>query len=118
MSQERAQILKMLETGKISAEEAMRLLQAVEGSDRKSRTPVHRAQWLRIRVEEAGCEKVNVNVPLSLLGVVSKFIPEKQMQEHGVDLEALMEAIKEGSPGKLIEVHDEEEGTHVEIMLE
>lgn len=122
MTEERLQILKMLETGKVSSEEAMRLLEAVERGEARTSSP--KARWLRIRVREGERESVNVNLPISLLSVVTKFIPEKHlekmwgMEEHGLDIESLVEAIKEGSSGKLVEVHDQEDDTHVEIILE
>ncbi len=119
MKQERVQILKMLESGKINAEEAARLLQAVETVDDKAGAVSAPAEWLRIRVVDGGGgEKVNVNLPISLLSVAARFIPEKYADQHGVDIQEIMAAIKDGVRGKLVEVHDEKEGTHVEIVVE
>lgn len=130
MKEERMQILKMVETGQISAEEGARLLQALEAGARKERgapppfpTPPPRgngARWLRIRVTDltSGRHKVNVNIPMSLVGVGirmgARFAPEMA----GVNMDQLLEAVRNGSVGKIIDVEDNEDGERVEIYIE
>ncbi len=73
--QERAQILGMVSEGKISAEEGARLLAALKSSEKASlstrTSDALRSRWLRVRVINmaTGKPKVNVNLPLGLVGV-------------------------------------------------
>lgn len=123
MNEERIQILKMLEHGKVNAADAAKLLEAVDATEAAKPVPV--ARFLRVRVydEKTGKNKVNVNLPFSLVELVLrmgvKFIPK----DSGVDfsaanLEELIKAVKEGVTGKIVDVTDEDEGVHVEVVVE
>ncbi len=119
---ERMKILKMLEDGKLSAEEASRLLRALSKSSSETRPSAQDAdsKWMRIRVTDldGGRAAVNVNLPMRLVNVAlrlgAQFIPE----DEDIDLEQLAEALKGGLTGKIVDVIDEEEGRHVEIYVE
>ena len=50
--EERLQILKMVQEGKVTAEEGARLLEAVEAPDTGVETSGQPARWLRIRVTD------------------------------------------------------------------
>jgi hypothetical protein len=71
-SEERIKILKMVEEGKLTAEEAVQLLGTLGKSERK-RTPATDvdSRWLRVRVTDLGTgkPKVNVNIPMRLVNV-------------------------------------------------
>lgn len=75
MNENRRKILEMLATGKITAEEADRLLAAMEkGADPAGAPPAagpaRKPQFLRVLVEDMGHKgpvKVNVRVPMQLL---------------------------------------------------
>ena len=121
-TEERMQILKMIEEGKISPEEGARLLSAL-GREKKPSGPSpsgSNARWFRVRVTdtETGRSKVNVNIPMGLVNVGVKmgarFIPE----DAGIDIEELFEQIRSGAHGKIVEVTDEQSGEHVEIFIE
>lgn len=67
VNEEKLRILKMLEEGKIKADEAARLMEAL---DRTSARPTEgdlRKRWIHIKVEKEGRETVNVRLPLALL---------------------------------------------------
>jgi hypothetical protein len=121
-SDERIKILKMLEEGKISAEEAARLLKTLSQfkTDRPSHKTKQDPRWLRIRVTDIERNKtsVNVNLPVELVNVGlrlgARFVPEVE----GVELEELYQALREGLTGKIVDVIDEEEGQRVEIYVE
>ena len=92
--EERMQILKMIEEGKISAEEGAKLLQALGAAKSEKRKPTgDEPRWFRIRVTDldTGKNKVNVNFPMGLVGVGFKlgarFAPD-------VNYEEIMAAIK------------------------
>ena len=96
MNDDRRSILEMLATGRITAEEADRLLSALEkGAGAASAAPEPgypanraRAKFLRIQVDtdedDDGPTKVNIRVPMQLLraGVrLSSIIPPKAREE-------------------------------------
>ncbi|BDZ69099.1 SHOCT-like domain-containing protein [Methanobacterium ferruginis] len=120
---ERMQILEMVEEGKISPSEATELLDALEGEPEEI-TPKTNAKWLKIRVKTMDDNpKVNVNIPLSLVDVglklAKKFDPK--MEEAGldqIDLDEVIEAVKNGAEGKIVDVEDEENQTRVKIYVE
>lgn len=124
--EERMKILKMVEDGKITAEDGARLLAALDDSRRSARPQspplgtTGSGRWLRIRVTDIsnGRPKVNVNLPMGLVNVGlkmgAKFAPEVQ----GMDVQQIADAINSGMTGKIIDVTDDEDGEHVEIYVE
>jgi hypothetical protein len=69
MNEDRRKILEMLATGKISADEADRLLAAMDKAPAAS-GPARKPEFLRVLVEDEGRKgpvKVNVRVPIKLL---------------------------------------------------
>lgn len=118
---ERVKILKMIEEGKITAEEGSRLL-AVLSKSKQVRTDVQvsEAKWLRIRVSDldTGKTTVNVNLPVGLVDVGlrmgARFVPDME----GIELEELSEALRQGMMGKILDIVDEDEGQRVEIYFE
>ena len=121
--EERMKILKMIEEGKISAEEGAKLLSALTES-RKSASGAQAAtgdaRWLRIRVTDTstGKAKVNVNLPIGLINVGLKLGARFSPDVDEEQMEALAEALKSGLSGKIIDVTDEDDGEHVEIFVE
>ena len=122
-SDERMKILKMIDEGKISAEEGAKLLSALSESRKPSRKPTTRnasgsaRRWLRVRVTDmaTGKSKATVNLPMGLvdagMNIASQYAPDVAFDE-------LIEAIDAGVEGKIIDVIDEEDGEHVEIFIE
>ncbi|MGB6625647.1 MAG: hypothetical protein WBE43_12755, partial [Candidatus Acidiferrales bacterium] len=113
MSEERKKILEMLAAGKISSEDAERLLDkissvasasgpagsqsgtAAAGASAGSATDTKRARFLRIQVERPGREGTSIRVPLSLvrggrhwMAMLPQRVAEK-LSEHGIDLGSL-----------------------------
>ncbi len=124
-TEERMQILKMIEEGKITATEGAELLRAL---DQDSQSPKNKPlkgasspRWFRVRVTDmnSGKNKVNVNIPMGLVNVGIKmgarFAPEEM---DGAEIEQIMEAIKSGQQGKVMDVTDDESGERVEIFVE
>lgn len=126
-TEERLQILKMLEDGTITVDEAATLLAALESGVKKEQSMRQSgpgsAQWLRVRVtdQNTGKQKVTVNVPVSLVDVAlkvgAKFAPELEDMDNQVVMEAI-EAIRSGAQGKIVEVQDDEDGELVEVFVE
>ncbi len=122
-SEERMKILKMIEEGKITPEEGARLLSAL--SDGRQSSPFAGrgpggGRWLRIRVTDiaTGRSKASVQIPLGLMDAGLKIGAHFAPEVEGVDMSNVMDAVRSGMTGKIIDVTDEEDGEHVEIYVE
>ena len=124
-TEERMKIFKMIEESKISAEEGAKLLAALsEGSHGHGGTSASRAagagRLLRIRVTDivSGRSKASVQIALGLIDAGMKigahFVPEVE----GVDMSAVMNALRAGVTGKIVDVTDDEDGEHIEIYVD
>lgn len=118
-SEERLKILKMIEEGKLSADEGARLLSALSRGSRLAFSPSG-AKWLRVRVTDVntGRSKATVQIPISLIDVGMKIGSHFAPEIDGVDMTELMEALRTGMTGKMVDVTDDEDGEHVEIFVE
>lgn len=119
---ERLKILKMIEEGKITAEEGTRLLGALSKQQSRPSTPSEDGpRWLRVRVLDlrTGKESVRVNLPIGLVNVGmrmgARFIPDAEQETV---MEDLMQALSQGMTGKIVDIVDEIEGQRVEIFVE
>ncbi|MCJ7513199.1 MAG: hypothetical protein MUO23_09560 [Anaerolineales bacterium] len=120
-TEERMKILKMVEEGKITAEEAARLLAGLARSDRRRVTgSQEEARWLRVRVTdiETGKQSVNITLPMSLVNVGLRMGARLVPEMDGVQMEKIAQAVREGATGKIIDIDDLAEGQHVEVYLE
>jgi hypothetical protein len=135
-SDEGRQVLKLLADGKIDVEQAYRLLRALGDIDeRRGPTPPippvppmapdapmppgARGRVLRIRVTEAGQQKVNVAIPLAIARVgkmklASSGLVRGHLSKFGIDLDELLRTID--YPGKFVDIADDED--RVEIFVE
>ena len=126
-SEERMKILKMIEDGKLSSEEGTKLLAAlsekrVPGPPRPPGPPgmTGGPRWLRIRVTDVrtGRSKASVQIPLALVDAGMKIGAHFAPEVEGVDMSNVMDAVRTGMTGKIIDVTDDEDGEHVEIYVE
>ncbi|NLS79408.1 MAG: hypothetical protein GXY76_19330 [Chloroflexi bacterium] len=120
-TEERLQILRMIQAGKISAEEGEKLIEALRAKgQRMEEDSAAPSRWLRIRVSDArsGKNKVNVNLPMRLVDMALKtairFIPDLEAE----DLEALRVTLRSGAQGKVLDVDQDENDEHIEIFVE
>ncbi len=119
--EERMKILKMIEEGKVSAEEGAKLLAALSGANRPlGGLAASGAKWLRVRVTavDSGRSKATVQIPISLMEAGMKIGAHFAPEIDGVNMDQLMEALRSGMTGKIIDVVDDEDGEHVEIFVE
>lgn len=123
-TEERMQILNMVAEGIISADEGAKLLAALEPEKKRETRPTATGpstpRWFRVRVTdlETGKNKVNVNLPLSLVEVGTRMGARFAPELEGMAFSDLVEQIKGGAQGKIIEVEDIEDGERVEIYVE
>jgi hypothetical protein len=123
-TEERMQILRMIEEGKISAVEGADLLRALEKKDGGDASEplrgASRPRWFRVRITDlsTGRNKVNVNIPMGLVQVGMKMGARFAPEMEGVDYDDLMEAVRAGKQGKVIDITDNEDGERIEIFVE
>lgn len=140
-TEERARILRMVAEGKVTAEEAAGLLEAIETPRSDGpRTPppppirpgrvgdmppppgwssgVSRRQ-LVIRVEADGASKVNLRIPLALARTAGRFIPrqaQKHLDAYDIDLQQLVEDLGQSlGEGPIIEIEDEADRVYIGV---
>jgi hypothetical protein len=110
VNDERLQILKMVQDGRLSPEEAANLLDAVEQpieGDGKT------ARCVRLLIFEGGKRVVNLTVGLKL----AHWLLERPVTEiQGADKAKLLAAINAAKPGRIYEA--QEDGKRVELLLE
>lgn len=124
-AEERMKILKMIDEGKLSAEEGARLLSALSAGQKTPSSTngslgTGSARWLRVRVTDnvSGRSKATVQIPISLIDAGMKIGAHFAPEVAGVDMTDIMEALRSGVTGKIIDVTDDEDGEHVEIFVE
>jgi hypothetical protein len=124
-AEERMKILKMIEEDKINAEEGAKLLAALSEGRRppgmpSAQRPGGAGRWMRIRVTDmaTGRSKASVQIPLGLIDAGMKIGAHFAPEVEGVDMANVMEALRSGMTGKIIDVIDEKDGEHVEIYVE
>ncbi len=134
MLDDRIAILKMLEEGKITAEEASKLLDALQASDARGQAtlledarwepPRKKAKWMRIEVNEKTGNRVHVKLPVAIVKAAMRIggghihIGGFNSDELGPELmEEIEQALIEGETGLLVDVVDDS-GDHVQIYLE
>ncbi|GAB3961640.1 hypothetical protein GCM10029978_014370 [Actinoallomurus acanthiterrae] len=122
MNEQRRQILQMLTEGKITADEAERLIEALERAQPESppageSRPNRRPKYLRVVMSWAddsggdGAGRINVRVPLQLLraGVrLASLIPPQALAKANAELD------KAGVPIDLAELKPQ----HIEELIE
>ena len=123
--EERLEVLRLLQAGEITAEEAAQLLDALDRSESGPRptgraggpAAAHGSGHIRLRVSDSATGRANVNLslPLGLIGagvaVARRFAPDQVP-----DAAVLQEALAGGLRGKLLDVDGE--GERVEIWVE
>lgn len=122
-AEERLQILDMIRSGQITADEGARLLEALKEEDRLSEEPrlgsrAKEPSQFRIRVTdlETGRQKVDMRMPWSLVNVGINMGARFARDE--VKVEDFVEAVQAGAEGKIMDLVDEEDGERIEVFVE
>lgn len=135
MKEERRQILEMLAEGKITAEDAERLLDKLGAGEKKdhpapgarANNTSSRLKYLRVLVDSTDGDKVNIRVPLALIRTGIKLaavLPDEvneKLGKKGVDLTKLSELEGDELYQSLRELQvdvDSEDGETVRIFCE
>jgi hypothetical protein len=119
---ERIQILKMIEEGKISPAEGVRLLERGEASPKTSADEVsaNGPRWLHVLITDAttGKTRVNVRLPVNLVNAGVKLGARLSTEMDEFNMEQISESIRNGYTGTVIDMVDDNEDEHVQIILE
>lgn len=115
---ERNRILKMIESGQVSADEAGQLMDAISSEPRAAERI--QARLVRVRVTDlhTNRQKANVTIPVSLVNVGLRLGARLAPQLSGSALEELIRSVERGAVGRLLEWQDLEEGERVELFVE
>ena len=125
---EKLTILKMVEEGKITVEEASKLLETIEVKKEElsiiSKSEGRTAKWVKIKVFEGGEKtRVNVNVPIALIDVAFKIAKasdsnfDVKLGNINLDIDDIIKLIQDGAEGKIVDI-ESDDGTKVEIIIE
>lgn len=143
---EKQKILKMIEEGKITAMEGLKLLEQIEESDQNEPVKVEKisdvnevvvtnntsnknknsnfkgekAKFLRVKVDETNGDKVNIKIPLFLLKFGSKFLKKKvescSNEAKNIDFDMILKQIDDGFKGLIVEINTDKE--LVQLIIE
>jgi hypothetical protein len=134
LSDERLEILRLVENQTVTAEEANRLLEALDRSDETSRgqqvtapfafvpptppePPVAQGGSVRIRITDLESNKAKINLVLPYRLVDSGIKLAKRLApEHLLDGREIRKSIEEGYWGPLLDITDDNQ--RVEIIVE
>lgn len=143
---EKQKILKMIEEGKITAREGLKLLEQIEKSEqndpltadkildenevvitnnifeknKNSDFKGEKAKFLRVKVDETNGDKVNIKIPLFLLKFGSKFLKKKvescSEEAKNIDFDMILKQIDDGFKGFIVEINTDKE--LVQLIIE
>lgn len=120
MSQEKKLILEMFKEGKITVDEAEKLLEGIVGTQDESRfsKSINR-KFLKVLVIEDNNTKVNINIPIALAEVGLKLIPKDKLKIEGKDIniEEILKLIQKGSEGELVNIDTADKGKEVKVKI-
>lgn len=132
--EDKKRILKMVEEGKISADEGIKLLEALESNSKNTnlnnKTSFNedeffnieknstKGKMLYIRVKSSSGETVKVNIPVEFLKVIGAgaAIGSVDLDKHNIDMNTILNAIDNGFEGRIVEV-DSNDGDKVIIEI-
>jgi len=128
---EKMRILKMVEEGKISSDEANKLLEVI---DTKSQQIKGKVRWLRVKVFENGKQTVNMKIPFGLIRAGLKLggklniklpdVAKEKLIEKGIDIEGINDIdrldefiaeVEKEAPFELVNVDEDNERVIISI---
>jgi hypothetical protein len=124
MSSEVEKILNMLLEGKITKDEAMKLIDAIYGEQEKSE--VSKSRGIKIEVTENDEKVASINLPLNMLKfliktarITNKSHIEVEGKEIPIDINELEQILNDPTfKGKLLDVDANDEGKNIKVLIE
>ncbi len=118
----RLQILRMIEAGQLTAEEAARLLAALDANPEVR--ALRAGRWLRVQVTDGrtGQVKTGVNLPLGLIEKAAeaglKLGAFRWAESLRLDPAEVLAAIRAGATGTIVTHEDPATGDRLDVLLE
>ncbi|CEO21536.1 SHOCT-like domain-containing protein [Paraclostridium sordellii] len=125
--EDKKRVLKMVEEGKISAEEGLKLLEALESNPgdkvKLKKQPIvdeneffkidknsSKEKMIYIRVISSDGERVRVNIPIGFLKVLGSngIMGSANLDKYNVDINSIIDAVENGFEGRLVEVNSDD----------
>ncbi len=123
MKEDIKRILKMVEEGKIDADKATELIEAlnVQTESNPMEALPNIDKMLKVRVISSTEDNVNINIPIKFLKSIGNAVNNIKIpgvsEQEGIDIKMIMEAIDSGLDGKIVDVKSSN-GDVVEIAIE
>lgn len=125
-------ILKMIETGRITADEGLRLLEALEAPQREGqprpgrhgREDLPEPKRVRIQVSELGTgrRRIDANLPMPLVDLALRLATRSarsiNVAGRPIDPDEIWRAAHEGARGRVLNLEDDDENVKVEVFVE
>ena len=108
-----ARILELVASGRLTADEAGPILEALEAKGAAGATDPGRARYARVEVRERGRRVVDLRVPISLGRLALSRVPGLSKEQ----ITEVEEAVVSGARGPIFDVEDAD-GDGVRIVLE
>lgn len=105
-SQEKLEILNMIKDGNITPEQGVRLIEALDKSEKKGASPEESKdglRWLSVEMKGKSSEKYTsltpIRIPMSLVRLFFRFIPkESSIPGSESSLEEILNLLEKGKP--------------------
>lgn len=120
MNEENRVILQMLKDGKISVEEAEKLMnEAGAIQEDQASCKCFNKRFLRILIVEDQETKVNINIPLALAEVALKLVPKEALSIEGTPIpaEEILSFVQDGQNGDLVNIDTIDKGKQVKVKI-
>ncbi|MPM65984.1 hypothetical protein SDC9_112888 [bioreactor metagenome] len=123
-SDERLRVLKLIEEGKISASEAVSMLDAASKPENETGQSTVVAneppRYIHVLVTDmdSGKARVNIRMPINLVNTGIKMGAHLSTEINVLDTNQINDYIKRGITGQVLDVMDDDEGERVQIFLE
>lgn len=118
---ERNRILKMVESGQISAEQAAQLLDTLMPEYKQSGGQMPN-RTVRIWMTDISTNRRKMNItatmPVSLISMSLRLLAHLVSQFNDGTIQNLLHAIERDTTGRLLDLQDLEEGKRLEIFVE
>ncbi len=122
---ERLSILKMIESGRLTAEEGLGLLEALDSPRQGGPAGgANDSRRVRLVVTELGSgrRRAQLNVPVSLVDMVLRLTARVAGRPGpdggGFDPRSIAAAVHKGSGGRILDLTDDIENVHLEVFVE
>lgn len=125
--EDKKRVLKMIEEGKISAEDGLKLLEALESNPgdkvKVNKQPIvdeneffkidknsSKEKMIYIRVISSDGERVKVNIPIGFFKVLgsNSLMGSANLDKYNIDINSIIDAVENGFEGRLVEVNSDD----------